>query len=86
VAGQPQVRESAWLYGDDPDIPLALVRLIERMDGSGVWEVLLNSPAEQQQPKRWERPDEAGARTELERVYAAGRADGEWQVHRHDGY
>ncbi|MEU5946324.1 hypothetical protein ABZ793_12270 [Micromonospora sp. NPDC047465] len=62
------------------------MRLIERMDGSGVWEVLLNSPAEQQQPKRWERPDEASARVVVESIYAEGVPHGQWQVHRHDGY
>ncbi|MFG3702371.1 hypothetical protein ACGF5C_31490 [Micromonospora sp. NPDC047620] len=85
MAGFPQVRESAWLYApDDPDVPLAHVRLEERMDGAG-WDLYLSDPASA--PSQHVRyPDEAGARAELERVYAAGRAAGQWRIHRHDGY
>ncbi|MEU4777458.1 hypothetical protein [Micromonospora sp. NPDC023633] len=86
MAGHPQVRESALLYGPDPTVAEAMVRLIERMDGSGIWEVLLNSPARQQEPRRWERPDEAGARAVLESIYAEGEATGGiWRKTRHDG-
>lgn len=85
MAGQPQVRESAWLYApDDPHVPLAHVRLEERMDGSG-WDLYLSDPASA--PSQHVRyPDEAGARAELARVYAAGRADGQWRIRQPDGY
>lgn len=81
MPGQPQLRESGYLYGDDPDAALALVRLEQRMDGSGVWEVLLNSPAASP-TQRAEHPDEQSARAELERVYESGRAYGEWMIRR----
>lgn len=85
MPGQPQLREAAGLYGEDPDIPLATVRLEQRMDGSGVWVVLLNSPAEEQQPKRWERPDIESAREVLTAIYAEGESlGGRWRfTHRH---
>ncbi|WP_229402018.1 hypothetical protein [Micromonospora okii] len=84
MAGLPQVRESAWLYAPgDPHVPLAHVRLEERMDGSG-WDIYVADPATgPTQHVRW--PDEAGARAELERVYAAGRADGQWRIWRPEG-
>ncbi|MFG1776601.1 hypothetical protein ACGFIG_09250 [Micromonospora sp. NPDC049048] len=85
MAGIPQVRESAWLCApDDPEMRLAHVRLEERMDGSG-WDLYLSDPASaRSQHVRW--PDEAGARAELERVYAEGRERGVWRVRRHGGY
>lgn len=85
MAGHPQVRESAWLYApDNPYIPLAHVRLEERMDGSG-WDVYLSDPASApSQHVRW--PDREGVRAELERIYSDGRARGEWRVHHHDNY
>lgn len=85
MAGHPQVRESAWLYApNNPHTPLAHVRLEERMDGSG-WDLYLSDPASApSQHVRW--PDETGARTELEQVYADGRAHGVWRKHRHDNY
>ncbi|SCL31880.1 hypothetical protein GA0070616_4349 [Micromonospora nigra] len=78
MAGQPQMREAGWLYGDDPYVPLAHVRLEERMDGSG-WDIYLADPASgPSQHVRY--PDEAGARAELERLYAAGREYGTWKI------
>ena len=71
------------MYGpDDPWLPLALVRLFEHMDGSG-WELRLNDPASGP-TQTVVHPTEAGARAELERVYAAGRVDGEWRIRRPD--
>ncbi|MFG2109468.1 hypothetical protein [Micromonospora chersina] len=70
MPGQPQLRESA--------------RLEQRMDGSGVWGVLLNSPAGTP-TQRAEHPDEQSARAELERLYAEGRTYGEWKVRRPGG-
>lgn len=82
MAGFPQVRESAWLYAPGSDIPLAHVRLEERMDGTG-WDIYLADPASgPTQHARW--PDEDGARSELKRIYAAGAVDGRWRINRHD--
>ncbi|WP_285787778.1 hypothetical protein [Micromonospora sp. NBRC 101691] len=81
MAGIPQLREAAWLYGDDPDLPLALVRLFERMDGSDVWEVRLNYPAASP-TQSVEHPDEQSAQAEVERLYAEGRQHGVWRVRR----
>lgn len=81
MPGQPQLRESGYLYGDDPEIPLTMLRLEERVDGSGVWDVLLNSPAASP-TQRGEFPDERSARAEMERLHAEGRAYGQWRVHR----
>jgi hypothetical protein len=58
-----------------------MVCLEERMDGSGVWVVLLNSPADTP-TQRAERPDEQNARAELAAVYEQGRALGEWTIRR----
>lgn len=85
MPGQPQLREAAWLYGDDPDIPLALLRLEERMDGSGIWDVLLNSPAAAP-TRRAEHPDERSARGELEQLLAEGRQYGEWRIRQAERY
>jgi len=86
MAGFPQLREAGWLYGgDDPYLPLALLRLFEHMDGSGRWELRLNSPAQARtQTVVW--PDEAGARGELARVYADGERDGRWRVRQPEAY
>ncbi|MFG3639072.1 hypothetical protein ACGF3C_02210 [Micromonospora sp. NPDC047762] len=84
MAGFPQLREAGWLYGDDPYLPLALVRLFERMDGTG-WEVRLNSPAEAP-ATMVDRPDEASARAELERVYADGEQYGRWRKRQPDAF
>lgn len=83
MPGQPQLRESGWLYGDDPGIPLALVRLQQRMDGSGIWDVLLNSPA-RAPTQSAEHPDEQSARAELGRIYAEGCQRGRWTIRRRD--
>ncbi|MCX5119204.1 hypothetical protein OG992_18625 [Micromonospora sp. NBC_00362] len=82
MAGQPQLREAAWLYAPgDAFVPVAVVRLVERMDGTGVWQVLMNSPAEHQEPKVWERPDKRAARAVLDDLYAEGRdKGGRWKV------
>lgn len=82
MAGQPQVREAAWLYAPgDLFVPVAVVRLVERMDGTGVWQVLMNSPASKQVPKVWDRPDEAAARLVLDDLYTEGRdKGGQWKV------
>ncbi|MFI2663291.1 hypothetical protein [Micromonospora carbonacea] len=84
MPGQPQVRESAWLHAPgDPYVPLAHVRLEERMDGSGAWDIYVSDPASApSQHARW--PDEDGARSELERLYAAGSVDGNWRITRSD--
>ncbi|MFI6238328.1 hypothetical protein ACIBEF_00450 [Micromonospora sp. NPDC050795] len=82
MAGFPQLREAGWLYGDDPYLPLALVRLFERMDGTG-WEVWLdvNHPREGEKPLTVvEHPDEESARAELARLYSTG----EWRIRQPD--
>jgi len=81
MPGQPQVREAGWLYGPDPYVPLAHVRLEQRMDGSGRWDLYLADPASAR-PQHAVYGSEQEARDELERVYAAGRADGDWRIHR----
>lgn len=43
--------------------------------------VLLNSPADTP-TQRAEHPDEQSARAELERLYAEGRAYGQWKIRR----
>lgn len=86
MAGQPQLRESALLYAPGDQLaPLAMLRLEERMDGSGMWDLYLNDPASGPR-QHAEHPNEASARAELERVYEAGRADGEWRIHRPEPY
>lgn len=77
--GQPQVRESAWLYAPDDDlVPIAHMRLEERVDGSG-WDIYLADPASgPSQHVRW--PDEDGARAEMAEVYEAGRTRGRWRI------
>ncbi|MGC4769190.1 hypothetical protein ACLQ25_09445 [Micromonospora sp. DT44] len=83
MAGFPQLREAGWLYGDDPYLPLALVRLFEHVDGTGRWEVRLNAPAEAEtQLAMFE--GEAGARAEVARVYADGKQYGQWRVRQPD--
>ncbi|MFI6266168.1 hypothetical protein [Micromonospora sp. NPDC051006] len=78
MPGQPRLREAAWLYGTDPDIPLAHVRLEERADGTG-WDLYLSDPA--RAPSQHVRYDtEDAARAELERIYREGQADGEWRI------
>ncbi|WP_327029698.1 hypothetical protein OG989_04030 [Micromonospora sp. NBC_01740] len=85
MAGLPQLREAAWLYGPgDPWAPLALVRLFEHRDGGG-WEIRLNDPAAAETQTALH-PDEASARAELARLYALGEADGRWRVRQPDGY
>jgi len=83
MAGFPQLREAAWLQSDDPSLPHALLRLFERVDGSGVWEVWLdvNNPQEGEKPLQVvEHPDEESARAELARMYATGR----WRIRQPD--
>ncbi|WP_431728567.1 hypothetical protein [Verrucosispora sp. TAA-831] len=65
MPGQPQLREALWLYLGD-NIPYALVRVGERMDGSGMWDVLVNHPAGNP-TEQVERPDEQSARAEAAR-------------------
>jgi hypothetical protein len=62
-------------------VPLALVRLLERMDGSGIWVVLLNHPAASP-TETAEHPDEQSARAELDRLYAEGAQSGVWRIRR----
>ncbi|QKW15394.1 hypothetical protein [Verrucosispora sp. NA02020] len=45
MPGQPQVRQHSWLYLPGDDIPAAVVRIEQRMDGTGGWIVLHNVPA-----------------------------------------
>ena len=78
MAGQPQLRESAVLYGSDPYVPEAMVRLEERMDGTG-WLLHVNHPA-REPTVTTEHPDPRSARAHLERVYAAGRELGRWEI------
>ncbi len=81
-----QLREAGWLYGPgDPWLPLALVRLFEHRDGSGRWEIRLNSPAsEASQVVVFD--GEQAARAELGRIYADGEPDGTWRVREPDAY
>jgi hypothetical protein len=88
----PQLREHGWLYGADPYLPLALVRLLEHRDGSGRWAVQLdvNDPQEGEEPTQvvvFEGEDAPqAARAELERIYEAGRVDGRWRIRQPDAY
>ncbi|MFI5838030.1 hypothetical protein ACIA5A_30605 [Micromonospora sp. NPDC051300] len=76
MPGFPQVREAVWLYGPhDTFVATASLRLEEHMDGTGVWTVLLNSPASAP-TQRAELPDEQAARAEMARIRAEGSADG----------
>ncbi|MCZ7440802.1 hypothetical protein O7598_31090 [Micromonospora sp. WMMC241] len=85
MAGFSQLREAGWLYGADPTLPLALVRLFEHVDGSGRWEVRLNSPASE--PSQVAVFDGEGpARAEVARIYADGAQDGTWRVRQPDAY
>ena len=85
MSGFPQLREAGWLYAlDDPWLPLAHVRLFEHMDGSG-WQIKLNDPASAP-TQEVTHPDEAGARAELERIYAEGSRGGRWRIRQPDGY
>ncbi|MBQ1064460.1 hypothetical protein [Micromonospora sp. C41] len=86
MAGMSQLREAGWLYGPgDPWTPLALVRLFEHRDGSGRWEIRLNSPAHE--PSQVAVFDGEGpARAELARIYADGEQDGTWRVRQPDAY
>ncbi|MEU8334788.1 hypothetical protein [Micromonospora tulbaghiae] len=88
MAGFSQLRESAYLYGTDPLIPLADVRLFEHMDGTGRWEIRLNSPAhEPTQAVVFDGDDAAKeARDELDRIYADGAQDGTWKIRKRDRY
>ena len=88
MPGIPQLREAAWLYGDDPYLPLALVRLFEHKDGSGRWEIRLNSPASDRSQVAVFDGDKAEdqARAELARIYADGEQDGTWRVRQPDAY
>lgn len=81
-----QLREAGWLYGPgDPTLPLALVRLFEHRDGSGRWEIRLNSPArDRSQVAVFD--GEQPARVELARIYADGEQDGTWRIRQPDGY
>lgn len=82
MSGQPQLREAGRLYGpEDPDVPIAVVRLEERMDGSGLWDLYLNDPATEQRPQHWTLTEDR-AWAELARVYEWGAVDGEWRKHR----
>lgn len=82
MAGFSQLRESAYLYGADPKVPLAHVRLFQHMDGSGRWEVRLHSPASARpEIAVWDGEDaERLARAELARIYADGEQDGTWKI------
>lgn len=86
-------------YADgDPGRPLAWVRVCERMDGSGVWEVWLNWPAEA--PREVvEHPNDKSAYAGAARLYAdepARKELGEvygvdperilWRIRQPDGY
>lgn len=85
----PQLREHGWLYApDDAFLPLAVVRLFEYRDGSGRWEIRLNDPASGPVQVAMFDGDEAEklARAELDRVYEAGRVDGEWRIRQPDAY
>ena len=88
MAGFPQLREAGWLYGVDPTLPLALVRLFGHVDGSGRWEVRVNSPAhEASQVAVFDGDDaEQQARAELGRIYAEGGGHGTWRVRQPDAY
>ncbi|WP_422744377.1 hypothetical protein ACN27B_08790 [Micromonospora sp. WMMD754] len=89
MAGMSQLREAGWLYGpDDPWLPLALVRLFEHRDGSGRWEIRLNSPASAPSQVAVFDGDQAerDARAELARIYTDGGLDGQWRVRRPDAY
>lgn len=80
MAGQPQLREAGRLYGPaDPDVPVAMVRLEECMDGSGRWRLLLNRPA-RARTKRYEHPDEQHARGHLAEVYADAEPGQWWEI------
>lgn len=81
MPGQPQVREAARLYrsGDrQPRVPLVLVRLEQRMDGSGIWDLYVHDPAPAR-PQHAAYGSEADARAALARVYEWGAVDGEWE-------
>ncbi|MEU4570740.1 hypothetical protein [Micromonospora sp. NPDC023956] len=84
MAGIPQLREAGWLYAPGDDyVPVAHVRLEERVDGTG-WDLYLSDPASA--PSEHARyGDEAEARAALDRIYAAGRERGKWQVHHRPG-
>ncbi len=86
VAGFSQLRESAYLYGPDPLVPLAHVRLFEHMDDSGRWEIRLHSPASARpEIAEWDGEDaEKLARAELARIYADGEQDGTWKISKRD--
>ncbi|MEU6204604.1 hypothetical protein ABZ814_13565 [Micromonospora musae] len=84
MSGFPQLREAGWLYGDDPYLPLALVRLFERTDGTG-WEIKLNDPASGTTVEVTH-PDEQSARAELARIYAEGERSGRWRIRQPDAY
>lgn len=66
-------------------MPLVLVRLEERMDGSGVWDLYLHDPAPAR-PQHGEYDGEDAARAELARIYEWGRVDGEWVIDRPEPY
>lgn len=82
MPGQPQVREAGLLYGDDPYVPLAMVRLgaadgrVRRLVGAA------EQPGGRAPAQRAEHSDEQSARAELERVYEQGRAYGQWKIRR----
>ncbi|MFI7072038.1 hypothetical protein [Micromonospora sediminicola] len=77
MPGQPQPRESGRLYGPaDPDVPVAMVRLEECMDGSGRWLLLVNRPA-RARTTRYEHPDQRSARAQLAEEYA-NLEPGQW--------
>ncbi|MER7167016.1 hypothetical protein ABT336_13240 [Micromonospora sp. NPDC000207] len=82
MPGQPQVRESGWLYAPDDDFaPIAHVRLEEHADGAG-WDVHVADPATA--PSMSTHLDtETEARTLLDRIYKAGQERGQWRVTDH---
>jgi hypothetical protein len=93
MPGQPQLREHAWLYLPGDDLPAASVRVEQRMDGSGMWVVLHNLPAEAP-TVRSEHPNRDTALAEAQRI--RDRIDslyrqqhgitGHWAIHTRDTY
>ncbi|MEU7170294.1 hypothetical protein ABZ949_02235 [Micromonospora tulbaghiae] len=88
MSGFSQLRESAYLYGTDPKVPLAHVRLFQHVDGTGRWEIRLHSPASARpEIAVWDGDNaERLARAELTRIYADGAHDGTWKTDTRDAY
>ncbi|PZG17815.1 hypothetical protein C1I95_14795 [Micromonospora craterilacus] len=93
MPGQPQLRESSWLYMPGDDIPYALIRVEQRMDDSGIWDVLVNHPASAP-TTRAERTDGEAAYAEAvrQRDTIAGLyrdqhgVTGQWRIRRPEAY